>query len=92
MMLTTTYRLTMAHPFAGDLQSAYRVVEGEEPRFTTCHAKFVGTNDYVWFTSGLAPTRVLRCPNLDDILQHHRLPSVRYPSDHVSLVIDFSFS
>ena len=91
MMLTTVNRLMIAHPFAGDLQSAYRVVEGAEPRFTTCHAKFVGTNDYIWFTSGLTPMRALRCPNLDDILQYHRLPSVRYPSDHVSLAVDFSF-
>ena len=36
------------HPLP--LQSAYKTVLGAEPAFTSCHSKFIGTVDYVWFT------------------------------------------
>ena len=37
-----------AHPIA--MQSTYRAVLGTEPAYTSCHGKFIGTVDYVWFT------------------------------------------
>lgn len=36
------------HPLP--LQSSYSTLLGAEPEFTTCHGKFIGTVDYVWFT------------------------------------------
>jgi len=91
MMRLTPGGLTVCHAFDGELLSAYRTVEGREPEFTTCHAKFVGTNDYIWYTPGIEPIRVLRCPSLEEVLQHRRLPSVRHASDHISMVVDFIF-
>ena len=36
------------HPLK--LRSAYSEVTGSEPPYTTCHSKFLGTVDYMWFT------------------------------------------
>ena len=77
------------HALAGELKSSYVTVDGREPTFTTCHAKFTGTNDFIWHTDKLEPIRVLRCPNIDEVVRHGRLPSVRYASDHICLVTDF---
>ena len=32
------------------LRSAYSEVTGSEPPYTTCHSKFLGTVDYMWYT------------------------------------------
>ena len=36
------------HPLK--LCSAYSEVTGNEPPYTTCHSKFLGTVDYMWYT------------------------------------------
>ena len=36
------------HPLK--LRSAYSEVTGSEPPYTTCHSKFLGTVDYMWYT------------------------------------------
>lgn len=36
------------HPLP--MQSTYEAVLGTEPAYTSCHSKFIGTVDYVWFT------------------------------------------
>lgn len=36
------------HPLP--MQSSYATLLGAEPEFTTCHSKFIGTVDYIWFT------------------------------------------
>ena len=36
------------HPLP--MESTYKTVLGAEPAFTSCHTKFIGTVDYVWFT------------------------------------------
>ena len=89
MRLLTPGGCTVHHAFEAELSSAYVAVAGGEPAFTTCHNKFCGTNDYIWYTSNLEPTRVLQSPNLDDVLRYGKLPSVRYASDHVSIGADF---
>jgi endonuclease/exonuclease/phosphatase family metal-dependent hydrolase len=81
------------HPLR--LASAHAAAAGCEPAFTSAHGKFVGTVDYVWFTpaalgggrTALAPTRVLAPPPLASLPAG--LPSLDYPSDHVSVVVDF---
>lgn len=89
LMRYTAGGCVVHHALEGELKSAYVTVDGREPDFTTCHGKYVGTNDYIWHTADIEPISVLRCPSVDDILLHGRLPSVRYASDHVSLVVDF---
>ena len=32
------------------MHSSYEIVLGGEPSFTSCHGKFIGTVDFVWFT------------------------------------------
>lgn len=77
------------HSLKRELRSAYVTVTDREPAFTTCHSKFCGTNDYIWHSRSLEPTRVLQCPQLEDVVRHGKLPSVRYASDHVSIAADF---
>ena len=89
LMRLTPGGFTVHHAFEAELSSAYVAVAGGEPAFTTCHNKFCGTNDYIWYTSNLEPTRVLQSPSLDDVLRYGKLPSVRYASDHVSIGADF---
>ena len=38
----------LQHPL--QLQSAYMEVTGTEPEFTSCHDRFCGTVDYIWYT------------------------------------------
>ncbi|DBA95369.1 TPA: hypothetical protein ACH3X3_013249 [Trebouxia sp. C0006] len=38
----------LQHPLS--LQSAYMEVTGSEPEFTSCHDRFCGTVDYIWYT------------------------------------------
>ncbi|KAL3132842.1 hypothetical protein ABBQ38_006767 [Trebouxia sp. C0009 RCD-2024] len=80
------------HPLK--LRSAYSEVTGSEPPYTTCHSKFLGTVDYMWYTpqadkgTTLVPTRTLVPPPLEHL--YCGLPSPEWQSDHMSLVTDFS--
>ncbi len=40
------------HPLK--LRSAYSEVTGGEPPYTTCHSKFLGTVDYMWYTPNVS--------------------------------------
>ena len=77
-------------------------VMGAEPQYTSCHGRFTGTVDYIWFTpdsAGLAPSadaapafalrsaRVLAPPDFASL--HCGLPSPEWPSDHVALMAEF---
>lgn len=85
-----------------NLISAYRYLSErlEEPQYTTWKVRGgpKGQNkesaqciDYVWFTSNhLQPVALLKLPTEEDI-EEGRLPSLSYPSDHLSLVVDFVF-
>lgn len=45
------------HPLP--MESTYKAVLGAEPAFTSCHGKFIGTVDYVWFTPQVSPCRLI---------------------------------
>lgn len=51
------------HPLK--LRSAYSEVTGAEPPYTTCHSKFLGTVDYMWYTPNVRasapPGTVTQC-------------------------------
>lgn len=77
------------------LQSAYMSAVKHEAQFTTwkfrpngevCH-----TIDYVWHSSEFIAWNFLGIPP-KDIIGEAALPSVDFPSDHLSLVFDFKLS
>nr|XP_032814813.1 nocturnin [Petromyzon marinus] len=80
------------------LSSAYRKLSEDgqtEPPFTTWTVRAGGetqaTLDYIWYSqNALRVEQLLNLPSERDI-GSGRLPSSTYPSDHLSLVCDFSF-
>ncbi|XP_053487815.1 nocturnin isoform X1 [Ictalurus furcatus] len=87
------YRRFMNSPLG--LDSAYRTLSSAEPSYTTWKIRPSGesctTLDYVWFSRhGFSVDGVLSMPSEEQI-GPDRLPSYHYPSDHLSLVCDFSF-
>ncbi|KAL0280748.1 UNVERIFIED_CONTAM: hypothetical protein PYX00_001957 [Menopon gallinae] len=83
-MSTTTHSL--------GLRSAY-CVDGEEPRYTTWKIRAEGeichTIDYIFHSGRLSPAALLEFPD-EETIGPARVPSLHYPSDHFSLVADFS--
>ncbi|DBA77493.1 TPA: Protein angel 1, variant 2 [Trebouxia sp. C0004] len=80
----------LQHPLR--LQSAYMEVAGSEPEFTSCHDRFCGTVDYIWYTpqvgsANVRPVAVLNPPCQQFVSRG--LPTADFPSDHVSVVCDF---
>ena len=72
--------------------------DGVEPEFTT-YKKRVGSDpkarciDYIWFSGGsLRLAEVLRLPTPSEIGGSIMLPSLRFPSDHISLVATFEYA
>ncbi|XP_057700175.1 nocturnin isoform X2 [Corythoichthys intestinalis] len=80
------------------LDSAYKKLSQDcstEPEFTTWKIRPTGecctTLDYIWYSQDtLRVDAVLDMPSEEEI-GPNRLPSFSYPSDHLSLVCDFSF-
>ncbi|XP_030644020.1 LOW QUALITY PROTEIN: nocturnin [Chanos chanos] len=80
------------------LDSAYKRLSSDgqsEPPYTTWKIRPSGecrnTLDYVWYSqNGFTVDAVLDFPTEEQI-GPNRLPSYNYPSDHLSLVCDFSF-
>ncbi|QDZ22128.1 carbon catabolite repressor protein [Chloropicon primus] len=76
------------------LSSAYKIVNGAEPEYTSAHRRFLGTVDYIWCAeeSSLLPLSAL-LPVSYNVLANGRsgglLPSSFWPSDHMSLCTDF---
>ncbi|XP_041943963.1 nocturnin isoform X1 [Alosa sapidissima] len=81
------------------LDSAYKQLSSDgqtEPPYTTWKIRPSGeschTLDYIWYSrQHLTVDTVLDFPTAEQI-GPDRLPSYNYPSDHLSLVCDFSFS
>ncbi|KAM4603415.1 nocturnin [Polymixia lowei] len=79
------------------LDSAYKKLSRDgltEPEFTSWKIRSTGeccsTLDYIWYTQNkLSVEAVLDMPTEEQI-GPNRLPSYNYPSDHLSLVCDFS--
>lgn len=90
------YRRFATSPFG--LDSAYKKLSRDgltEPEYTTWKIRPTGeccsTLDYIWYTKDtLRVDAVLDMPTEEEI-GPNRLPSFSYPSDHLSLVCDFSF-
>ncbi|KAK7398928.1 hypothetical protein VNO78_10102 [Psophocarpus tetragonolobus] len=86
------------HPLK--LNSSYATVNGStstrgfngEPLATSYHSKFLGTVDYLWYSDGILPTRVLDTVSISDLLIAGGLPCKKVGSDHLALVSEFSFS
>ncbi|KAK9114814.1 hypothetical protein Syun_021611 [Stephania yunnanensis] len=86
------------HPLK--LRSSYASVKGSdstrdscgEPLATTFHSKILGTVDYLWYTDGLVPTRVLETLPLDVLTKTHGLPYENLGSDHLALATEFTFT
>lgn len=80
------------------LDSAYKKLSQDgltEPEYTTWKIRPTGecctTLDYIWYSKDtLRVDAVLEMPTEEQI-GPNRLPSFSYPSDHLSLVCDFSF-
>lgn len=86
------------HPLK--LNSSYASVKGStrtrgingEPLATSYHSKFFGTVDYLWYSNGLVPTRVLDTLPVDILRSTGGLPCKKLGSDHLALVSEFAFA
>lgn len=96
--LVSAYTAAARPELAGDPVIAERLrsrLEGAtgEPAFTNYTRDFVGTLDYIFFTSNsLAPAALLELPSEGDVLQEGRgqaLPSATMSSDHILLMSAF---
>ncbi|XP_076148214.1 nocturnin isoform X1 [Alosa pseudoharengus] len=92
------YRRFASSPLG--LDSAYKHLSADgrsEPPYTSWKIRRSSgesrhTLDYIWYSSRrFCVSGVLELPNEEQI-GPDRLPSYHYPSDHLSLVCDFSFS
>lgn len=71
---------SVVHPLK--LNSSYAAVKGStrtresngEPLATSYHSKFLGTVDYLWYSDGLVPTRVLETLPIDILRRTGGLP------------------
>lgn len=77
------------------LNSAYTHLsaDGQEPKYTfwtITDTELRKTIDYIWYTKrGFRVKSVLDIPSEEEVGEG-RLPSLKYPSDHLSLVCDFA--
>ncbi|KAJ4764013.1 DNAse I-like superfamily protein [Rhynchospora pubera] len=81
------------------LWSSYASIKGpsitrgpnDEPLATTCHSKFRGTVDYLWYSAEIACLRVLDTLPIHLLKERGGLPSEEIGSDHLALVAEFAF-
>jgi len=68
------------------LQSAYRVLLGDEPAFSNHAGGFIGTLDYIWFSEQHMKVKsVLEHVPVELISSNYvGCPNVQFPSDHLS--------
>ncbi|XP_018561321.1 2',5'-phosphodiesterase 12 [Anoplophora glabripennis] len=59
------------------------------PKYTNFTAGFADCLDYIYYEkSNLAVSQVVPLPSHEEVTQHTALPSIVFPSDHMSLVSD----
>lgn len=88
----------VAHPL--NIKSSYATTRGSartrgsngEPLATSYHSKFFGTVDYIWYSKGVVPTRVLDTPSVGGLRRTGGLPCKKVGSDHLALVSEFAFT
>lgn len=80
------------------LDSAYKKLSQDgstEPEYTTWKIRPTGeccsTLDYIWYAKDSLKVEALLPMPTEEQIGPNRLPSFNYPSDHLSLVCDFSF-
>lgn len=78
-----------------ELASAYAQMPTDtltgEPKFTTFHSGTKSTVDYIWYSSpSLHCHGVVEMTPAGILFKHRELPTKHHPSDHLSLVADFS--
>ena len=72
-------------------------MQGAEPEMTNCDEVGLPSPcrlclDYIWFVPrSLEVVAVLGTPPGEFITEHHALPSVDFPSDHLPLIAEFAF-
>ncbi|CAM9255538.1 unnamed protein product [Ascophyllum nodosum] len=86
----TTGRVTVGHLQLGSRSAAgaedVADLSSGEPQLTTCTDKFAGTLDYIWHTPQLSVRALLDLPTLEEAMKGGGLPTMTYPSDHVSIM------
>lgn len=82
-----------------NLSSAYKLLSADgqsEPPYTTWKIRTSGecrhTLDYIWYSQHALRVRSALDLLTEEQIGPNRLPSFNYPSDHLSLVCDFSFN
>ncbi|XP_048227420.1 carbon catabolite repressor protein 4 homolog 3 isoform X2 [Ricinus communis] len=88
----------LTHPLK--LKSSYSTVKAStrtrdsngEPLATSYHSKFLGTVDYLWYSDGVVPVRVLDTLPFDILRRTGGLPFKKLGSDHLALVSEFAFT
>uniref|UniRef100_A0A9L0R200 Nocturnin n=1 Tax=Equus caballus TaxID=9796 RepID=A0A9L0R200_HORSE len=82
-----------------NLNSAYKLLSADgqsEPPYTTWKIRTSGecrhTLDYIWYSKHALSVRSALDLLTEEQIGPNRLPSFNYPSDHLSLVCDFSFN
>ncbi|XP_030889174.1 nocturnin [Leptonychotes weddellii] len=82
-----------------NLNSAYKLLSPDgqsEPPYTTWKIRTSGecrhTLDYIWYSKRALSVRAALDLLTEEQIGPNRLPSFNYPSDHLSLVCDFSFN
>ncbi|XP_054846027.1 nocturnin isoform X3 [Eublepharis macularius] len=82
-----------------NLNSAYKLLSADgmsEPPYTTWKIRLSGesrhTLDYIWYSQHALQVNAALSLLTEEQIGPNRLPSYNYPSDHLSLVCDFSFN
>ncbi|XP_023277972.1 nocturnin-like isoform X2 [Seriola lalandi dorsalis] len=90
------YRHFITSPLS--LDSAYKKLSKDgltEPEYTTWKIRPTGeccsTLDYIWYSQDMLRVDAVLDMPTEEQIGPNRLPSFSYPSDHLSLVCDFSF-
>ena len=83
---------SVVHHASLNLSSAYKSDNLGVDEYTTWKIRETGEQkyvlDYIFHSEFLTPVSVLEMPSEEEI-GAHRLPSLQFPSDHLSLVADF---
>jgi len=63
-----------------------------EPAFTSCTEIFACTLDYIWFLEDrVCVEELLELPSFEYAAQERGLPSIHYPSDHVTMMAKLKY-
>jgi CCR4-NOT transcription complex subunit 6 len=68
------------------MKSTYASLNGKEPVFTNYTENFQGCLDYIWVSSNMHIVSVLKIIDENEASKNKALPSMQYPSDHISLL------